>query len=74
MMDSLLIEMIAVNFMFVMVELNQFVGVKMVCFGMKQRLVVVHKVLRHVSVDGRNGVQIKVGSIQIDFDETQGRI
>jgi hypothetical protein len=37
MMDFLLIETIAVNFMFVMAEHNQFVGVKMECFGMKQK-------------------------------------
>ncbi len=60
MMDFLLIEMIVVNFMFVMVVHNQFVGVKMECFGMKQKLVVVHKVVQHVLVVEKNGVMKKV--------------
>jgi hypothetical protein len=60
-MDFLLIEMIVVNFMFVMVVHNQFVGVKMECFGMKQRLVVAHKVVHHVLGVERNGDRMKVG-------------
>jgi hypothetical protein len=60
MMVFLLIEMIVVNFMFVMVAHNQFVGVKMECFGMKQKLVVVHKVVHHVLVVERNGDEMKV--------------
>jgi hypothetical protein len=60
MTDFLLIEMIVVNSMFVMVVHNPFVGVKMVCFGMKQKSVVVCKVLHRVLVVEKNGVEKKV--------------
>jgi hypothetical protein len=60
MMVFLLIEKIVVNFMFVMVVHNQFVGVKMECFGMKQKLVVAYKVVHHVLVVERNGEKMKV--------------
>ncbi len=60
MMDFLLIEMIVVNFMYAMVVHNQFVGVKMACFGMKLRSAVVHKVLHHALVVEKNGVKMKV--------------
>lgn len=66
--------MIAVNFMFVMVEHNPFVGVKMVCYGMKRKLDVVHKVVHRVLVDERNGDKIKVEIDWIDFDRWWKRI
>lgn len=43
-MVSFRIVMIAENFMFAMVEFNQFVGAKKACSGTKQRLVVVTRI------------------------------
>jgi hypothetical protein len=60
MMVFLLIEMIVGNFMFAMVVHNLFVGVKMEWFGMKQRLVAVHRLVHHVLAVERNGDKMKV--------------
>ncbi len=60
MMDFILIEMIVENFMFVIVVHNQFVGVKKECYGMKQKLVVVCRIIHYVLVVEKNGVEMKV--------------
>ena len=59
-MVSLLTEMIAVSFMFAMVAHIQFVGVKMECFGMRQKSAALHKVVSHVLVEEKDGVLMKV--------------
>lgn len=60
-MVSILIRMIAGNFMCVTVEHNPFDGVKKEWFGMKQRLVVVCRIIPYVQVDGKNGDEMRVG-------------
>ncbi len=66
--------MIAENFMFVMVEHNQFVGVKTACSGMKQRLAVICRIVHYVLVVGKNGVEMKVILIFVIRFENQLRI
>jgi hypothetical protein len=62
-MDSTLIKMIVENFMYVMPEYNRFVGVKKECYGMKKRLVLVCRTRHYVLVIGKNGLEMKVGSV-----------
>ncbi len=59
-MDFFLIKMIVENFMFVMVEYNLFVGVKKVCYGMKQRSVAVCRIIHYVLEIERYGDEMKV--------------
>jgi len=61
MMDSILTKMIAENFMFATVVHNRFVGVKKACYGMKQKLVVVHRIRPRVLAEEKNGDKKKVG-------------
>lgn len=62
-MDFILIKMIVGNFMFVIVVHNQFVGVKKECYGMKLKLVVVHKIQPYVLAIGNDGCEVKVNNI-----------